>query len=529
MINTVDPRDFHDLVHTGSRKLSSFRKARLQYIREYVGQHYDCGDGMQSVGRHPLNLIYNAISAIVPNMVMSRPTHKVRTPYIDRRFYARLLGLGLEYLDERLDIDEVYRCALVDALFTLGVVKTGLADNGSVYTIDQYDPIGDGEIFTKTVDFDAWVVDPKSRAHMFEDARFMGDRIDVRKEDLLASGMYNNELVEKMPTIDELANRKQDEARTLWDSRGRGGGDAYADDYVSIYELWIPHDNVIVSVPAYEGSVSREYLRVDDYYGPESGPYTLLALTQPVPGNPLPVPAVSIWFDLHILANEMAEKVIRQAMKQKNLLIYQAESADDAQEILDADDEEAVQVANPDQVKSIQLGGQAQSNEVHLSHLQVWFNEMAGNPNALQGIHMDADSATEASILANQATIRLEDQKNAVYKFAAAEGRKRAWYLHTDPMIKLPLTERVRIPPVYQQTPMGPQMVAPPMTQEIQVYLTPEARRGQFLDYTFTIEPESMAREGQPGAVPRGDGVCRQDHARRRTGRSDHGAARPAL
>jgi hypothetical protein len=32
------------------------------------------------------------------------------------------------------------------------------------------------------------------------------------------------------------------------------------------------------------------------------------------------------------------------------------------------------------------------------------------------------------------------------------------------------------------------------MMQDVQVVLTPEARRGEFIDFMFDIEPESMGR-----------------------------------
>ncbi len=37
-------------------------------------------------------------------------------------------------------------------------------------------------------------------------------------------------------------------------------------------------------------------------------------------------------------------------------------------------------------------------------------------------------------------------------------------------------------------------MTAPEQQEEVQIYLTPEARDGDWLDFTFNIEPESMGR-----------------------------------
>lgn len=119
---------------------------------------------------------------------------------------------------------------------------------------------------------------------------------------------------------------------------------------------------------------------------------------------------------------------------------------------------------------------------------------MAGNPNQVGGSSVNAGSATAATILQSNAGIGLEDMKDLVYQFAAGEARKRAWYFHTDPMMKIPLTKRQYVPAQFIQGPAGPIPVSMPQMQDMQVVLTPEARKGEFIDFMFDIEPESMGR-----------------------------------
>jgi hypothetical protein len=204
---------------------------------------------------------------------------------------------------------------------------------------------------------------------------------------------------------------------------------------------------------------------------------------------------LGIWYDLHVLANRMAKKIVEQAERQKDIVAYKRTSADDAEELKNAGDGEAVAVDDPDGVKTLSFGGQQNSNENHLASLEGWFNMMAGNPAQVGGQNIEAHSATAANILQQNSGIGLEDMRDMVYKMAANEARKRAWFFHTDPLMKIPLTTRQ--PQMQGQmvpTPMGPQWLATPVMQEVQVILTPEARSGDFLDYTFTIEPESMGR-----------------------------------
>jgi hypothetical protein len=58
----------------------------------------------------------------------------------------------------------------------------------------------------------------------------------------------------------------------------------------------------------------------------------------------------------------------------------------------------------------------------------------------------------------------------------------------------VPLIRRRPQPPMMAPGPMGPMMMAPAQMVEEQIILTPELRRGEFLDFMFSVEPESMGR-----------------------------------
>lgn len=491
MPSDLSPNQLQRTVQAGFQRLKNFRAARLMFIRNYTGQYYDRSSG--DIGTEALNMIFNAVRTLVPNIVMNFPRHRVESKYLAYEQYADLLGLALSQHDKSIKIKEIYRQAIVDAIFTLGTLKTGLAESDSVYAFDEYDHIDTGEIYTACVDFDNFVVDPESKEHLFRDAQFIGDRMAVARQTLLDSGLYNNSLIERLPSI---KNEKRDKRAEDESKRSvKNDSDRFLREEVEIVELWIPEADAIVTVPGGKEVVVDDYLRVDDYYGPDTGPYTFLALTPPVSGNPLPVPMVGIWNDLHVLGNRMAKKIIDQAERQKDVLGYKTNSADDAQTIVDAGDGEAVAMDDPDSVKTYSLGGQQNSNEAHLMSLQAWFNQAAANPEALAGQRFDADSATEARILANNANVGLEHMKDLVYDLSAEEARKRAWYMHTDPFINMPLIRRQEVPAQYRMTPQGPVMATPARLENVQIYLTKEARRGDFLDFMFTVRPESMGRK----------------------------------
>jgi hypothetical protein len=492
MPSEVSPQKFQQAVQRGVKRLARFRHARVHFIQEYAGAYYDKTSG--EIGTRALNLIFNAIRVLVPTMVMNFPKHTIMTPYLQVRDYANLLGMALDQHDQKIDICNVYRRCIVDAIFTLGIMKTGLCQSDSVYALsDEEGHIDAGTVYTECVDFDNFVVDPNSKEHMFKDATFMGDRITVPRQVLLDSGLYKNDLIERLPRAGDEKNDRRAYALSM---QGIQIDDNTSlEDDVEIIELWVPGANAIVTVPGAEEVTFEDYLRVDDYYGVKEGPYSLLGLMPPTPGNPLPVQFVGVLYDLHILANRMAKKIIEQAERQKDIPVYKRSAADDAEEVKNAGDGEGIAVEDPDAVKVLSFGGQQNSNERHLEALQGWFNMMAANPEQIGGQNVQANSATAANILQQNASIGLEDMKDLVYKSAAEEARRRAWFFHTDPLMRVPLIKRQPMPAQMGIDPLTGQSAMQPATmQEVQVILTPEARSGDFIDFTFRIEPESMGR-----------------------------------
>jgi hypothetical protein len=189
----------------------------------------------------------------------------------------------------------------------------------------------------------------------------------------------------------------------------------------------------------------------------------------------------------------MAKKIMEQAERQKDVLLYKMNAADDAQEIVDAGDGEAIGVQDPEGAKVASFGGQQQKNESHLAQLSYWFNLASGNTDQLGGVKSNANTATQANILQGNQSVRVEDMRDIVYIFTKNVQRKLAWYLHTDPLISMPLIKQVPIPGQVVMSPVGPVMM-PPKKVEQQVILSPDSRQGDFLDFHFEIEEKSMSR-----------------------------------
>jgi len=468
MAEYFTPQKFALAVRQGFERNKRHRRARAMFIKEYVGKYYQSEYGL--TGDEPINLIFNTIRATVPNLVMKSGINKVSTEIVEYRQYAYLLGLALDKLDKNIKSKDTLRASIVDAFFMMAINKTGLAGGGQILNFGDIF-IDEGQVYTDLVDFDDFTADPSCKD--YRKAAFLGDRNRIPRQILLDDDEMDHDLVLKIPKSSHPNARNKVEALS---KRNMSDSEMYElQDFVDVVEVFVPGAGALITIPDPFQIIFDNYLAARDYYGPKEGPYSILALTQPVPGNPFPVAPVGVHYDLHRMANKMMVKNMNQADREKSVGMYDPAGADEAEDIRTAKDGDMV-AGNPDTVKVLTFGGNNVKSEQMLQQCQIWHNYMSGNPDQMSGLVSNAESATQANILQANATITIEDCRGMIYDFAADTAEKRAWYIHTDPFMDIMLARRK------------------PGGEYEQLQLTPEQRDGDFLDYTFTLKARSMSR-----------------------------------
>lgn len=463
----LTPRQLQTAAKQGFDRLRRYRAANAMFVKEYTGQYYSAISG--ETGQSPINLIYSLLRTVIPNLVMKEPQNKVTTRYPQNKQYAELLSLALDDLALELRLKQILRGWIVSAYFSLGIMKTGIKASGQMINFGDVN-VDAGQVYTDVVDLDDFTFDPNCRS--FDKAAFLGSRVTVPRKYLLDNDIYDNTVVMQLPAAYEnpastegIAGLTRQLKQTEMDT---------IEDYVSVVELWIPGANTLVTIPDPTQITLDKYVGITEYYGPKEGPYTFLSFTPPVAGNPLPVSPIAMMYDLHKMSNDLMVKLMEQSGRQKDITLYTPASADEMQDIEEAVDGDKVAVNDPSAFNTISFGGQNDTNTAMLGQIQSWANYMAANPDQMSGMQSTANSATQAQILENNASISMEDAKGIIYDATADITRKIAWFLHTDPLIDLPLVKR--------------------RTGQEDEYLrlTPEQRSGDFIDFKFRIKPRSM-------------------------------------
>jgi len=468
MPDVLDPRKFANVVKQGFIRGRHYRKARAMFIKAYVGHYYAKKFGL--VGDEPINLIFHTIRALIPNLIMQNPVNEVGTELIPYRDYAYLLGLALDGIDKKLNLKETLRYGTIDACFGFGVFKTGLSQGGTMINYGDV-LIDNGQVYTDNVDLDDFVFDPTCRK--ISKSTFIGDRNRIPRQILLDDDSFDHDLVMKIPRSGHPDVSRRVDAITQSGMSSSEINDLQ--DMVDVVELFVPGADALLTIADPEQIIMEDFLAAREYYGPSEGPYTILSVTQPVPGNPYPVAPAGIWYDLHRAAGDTMRKMVEQILRQKDIAIVDPAGADEAEDIRTGSDGDMV-FGSPDTVKVVSFGGQNPGNENAMGSLQTWYNYMSGNPDQMAGVTTGAKTATGQNILQANQNVGIEDMRGMVYDSSAEINRKMAWYLHTDPYIELPFSRRL------------------PGGEYEQLVLTPEQRQGEFLDYAFNIKQRSMSR-----------------------------------
>jgi len=471
MILEVEPRLVQEAVKKGFKRIDKYRNARTLFIKEYCGQYFSQTKGL--TGDQPINLLFATIRAYVPNLVMRNPINKVTTEIIQHKQFAELLGYGLDNLHKQIKIKDVLRAWIIDALFGLGIIETGLCASDNIVQLDDVD-IDPGQVFSAIVSLDNFVCD--SICNSFDEAMFLGHRIRAPRRKFLEIEGLDEELIMKLPNAFSKTANDKNRVEDLSKHNINNADLKDLEDYVEIVKIWIPEANANIFLPDPNVTTFENFIGVKDYYGPKTGPYNFLALTPPVPDNPFPVAPVGVWYDLHNMANRIFKKLMEQADRQKDIALYKPNLADAVQDVIDAEDGEAVACDDPKGINVVSFGGENRDNSAMVAQLQVWYNYIAGNPDQMAGIRQESETATQAEILNANSSITLNDMHDIIYDGTADISKKQAWYLYTDPLIEIPKTKR---------TTGG---------EEIQLWLTPEQRMGDFFEYIFSVKQRSMSR-----------------------------------
>lgn len=457
---------------TASRRtLEPFRANRMAALQQYVGKHYGCNGSDHEV---PMNILALAVMIYARNMFARTPHVMVNTDYLALKWRATNFELAMNKLLPDIAFKRQMDLCIVNSMFSMGIMKVALAGAGSV-------PIDDmvyeyGRPYAKAVDLDDWVHDTCARS--WDEISFCGNRYRIPLAKARELDIFDKAEREKLVKTEKNSYFEDADSERV---EKLGKGDSYDvdeyEDYVELWDLWLPRDGVVVTLPVQGGD---KPLATVEWTGPDRGPYHLLSFLD-VPNNIMPVPPCAHWLDLHNLINSLWRKLAQQARREKQVTLVRPGGEEDGKRILEANDGEMIKSDDPKNVGEARYGGPDQQTMMFAMQAKLQASYLAGNLDTLGGLSPQSETLGGERLLAQNASRQMAEMQDRVVEFNRNVIRDLGEWLWTDQFIEMPLTRRIE----------GTEL-------ELHTTFGPEDRQGDFLDYNLDIDPYSLQDTSPP-------------------------------
>lgn len=469
----IDVPRLRAAIDYSAKQMEPFLENYREAIRYYAGGRY--GEGVD-LDKTPMNMLKLTVDVWTRELISQTPRCLVLTRSVELRPQAYELELAIDHLLQEIKFGETMAEVVRSGIFGMGIVKVGITDpylaEGSNFTADS------GQPYAEAILLDDFLFDFNARKP--EECDWMAHRYRIPLEQVLENPYYDPEVKAKLQksaarTAEELPIETSERTDQMSRSSSSFEDSDYR-DYVELYDIWFPFENLLVTLPVQKGLAP---LQIRPWEGPESGPFHLLALNK-IPGNFLPSPPAQHLIDLQDLLTRLFNQLGRQAERQQTVLAADGQAVQDgsAQRIMDASDGAVVPVGHIEGLKEISLGGVSPDNFRFVSWLREMSSYFGGNVDTLGGLATQAGTLGQEQLLAQSSSALIRDLQSHVISFMTSVMKDLAWYLYTDPLIQLPLTKRVEdygeIPFVYG----------------------PERREADFFEYNLSLQPYSFQSQG---------------------------------
>jgi hypothetical protein len=466
-----DRRHLMDMVDHSRTKLDDVRGSRRALLDRAAGSEWFPSDE-----KTPLNQMAQQEQTLLQHLAGGDPKALVLPggAGMDAAAYSQTLAVNA--VAQRLNLRRKFRRLVQDALYGIGICRIGMVPDRRVSIreiapdLDEEGEIGIGRLEMQVISLEAWVHD--CQADTLEEREFCGHAYWVAKEDIehyLPGVSLADLATEEKRWIDEHGNEMAGAISRGTDGEGQDG---FRDKYW-LWDLWVPHLNVLVTTPV---NGTGEIANVRPWRSRPGGPYLFLYYRE-LPDQAIPI---SIQADLalvHDSLNSTFRKLIDQTREAKTVLGYKPGHEGDAENIRDAVSRGIVQMRDPSSVQEFSFNGPDQALLGMLLQSRELASIIGGNTDVLAGLGAQAPTATQEQMVSSQASgkIQLHEVDTADFQVELFEAIR--WYLYHEQEDPIPIVKEIEGTDVRIAAEFNAQKAS--------------TQPGRFNSYLMTIEPYS--------------------------------------
>jgi len=448
-------------------ELEQFRKRRTELIKDFVGTCYSDGGTEFDM---PVNLMALTLDIYLMHLAGNRPQVLLTTANRDALPFIADFEAILNRELEEMAIDVTLRRWVMDAFFSVGILKTGLVDAGYIELIPG-EPLPSQEYFAETVDLDDFVYD--TRATHWERCTFLGDRYPVDYEAVMQAEDLNPRA--KTNLLDAGGDEYGENDRAAEISRHERAETENIREFkrqIYFWDICLPEEGLIVTIP--DKKDVNAAMKIVEWDGIRTSPYHILSFSE-VPSNVMPLAPGALLKSLNRSINAVYRRLVDQARRQKDLSVFRHGNEDDARRVRDAHDGDMIPLEHPDTVVQISMGGASQQNLAFYTLARDVYSQLAGNLDALGGLGPQSETFRQDAMLTSTASKKAAKMTRAVVDATVGVIEDLAHRIYNDPGRTY---EAIR--PI------------PGTTIQVIAQMPPGERRFSLSDLAIKIEPFSM-------------------------------------
>ena len=400
----------------------------------------------------PENHYFEYISLMVPRLVYDNPRFRVTTRRPgSQRVTADAIRHGLNRWIRDTNFKAPLRSVAADCLFNFGVIMTTQDQNKTVQAKANEDEATPMWPKCERISQRMFFVDPQAQS--FDSARYTGHKFYRDKDDLLKFARDNKESGWNPDAIEDLSSTGKSESEDLFYDHHH-----HVDrDEIALYEIWVKDHELDDSPGASEGfngtiftlavaqtdsggEVSEMVRDPRPYYGPRWGPYSLFGVYE-VPDHVYPLaPLIAVQGQVEDL-NVHSSTVSDSADAYKRLVLTDSTDPKFAQKIKDGQHNYVIPIAGLEKSKmaQVEVGGVTAQQLQYLELAKDRLDRNSGMHDAMRGNVAGRGTATEVSVAAESATIRVSYIKQRFQHSVEKVCQTVAWYMYHDDRVVFPL------------------------------------------------------------------------------------------
>jgi hypothetical protein len=453
-----DFRDLKTAIDWAQSQLVEPRNKYRQLIKLSTGTHYATG-GAENV--QPVNTIKMAERLYVHLLAPKVPRVDISSSDDALKPGAANLGLAVNQRIQELEIEQIFRDVVMEALYGIGVVLCGLSapgegDYGTVFVdrllLDDYfvDISATDWRYIQYEGNDFWM-DYDEFEETEWPARKRGDRTDADEYTISGDGGETRAQSISVRSSPTLFKKK-----------------------IRLRNVWLPRERRFVTYAVRSGKLLRDYPWPDDI-APSHGPYHKLVYASVPGGNLLPMPPAALWRDLHEIQNSVFRKVARQVDGQKTVWDFVGGTEEDVAKFQNALDSGAMATAGAQPI-AVSVGGANQASIAFFMICKQLASYYGGNFDAIGGLGVQAETLGQEQLITSSANAMISDMVKRTLTFIRELMRSIATYEFHDPVVKRNL-----------EKPVGNTGMTVPVQWKASDMV------GKFSDYKLDIDIFSMA------------------------------------